>query len=180
MPDITIEQNTFERLQNHAKPLVDSTDSVINRALDALELQKEDVDVGIVGEDVKRVYSYNLPDLTHTKILEASVSGKSVINPNWNKVFAELLSCVAPQLNDLSELSKSCAINFVQGRKYNAGYRYLHDIDISVQGMSATNTCEAIVVVAQHFSVDFQITFMWRWKDGAQHPGEKRSFCLPE
>lgn len=37
MTDITIEHTTFERLQRHAQPLVDSSDAVINRALDALE-----------------------------------------------------------------------------------------------------------------------------------------------
>ena len=40
MPEIMIEQSTFERLQRHATPLVDNTDTIINRALDALEQRK--------------------------------------------------------------------------------------------------------------------------------------------
>ena len=36
MPNIAIEQATFERLQHHAKPFVDTPDTIIMRALNAL------------------------------------------------------------------------------------------------------------------------------------------------
>ncbi len=37
MPDISLSQAAFERLQRHAKPFVDTPETVILRALDALE-----------------------------------------------------------------------------------------------------------------------------------------------
>ena len=41
MPEIAIENSTFERLQRHARPLLDTPDTVVNRALDALEKNSE-------------------------------------------------------------------------------------------------------------------------------------------
>ena len=40
MENIEINQATFERLQRHAKPFVDTPDIIINRALDALGLSE--------------------------------------------------------------------------------------------------------------------------------------------
>ena len=37
MPEITVTESTFERLQHHAKPFVDTPDMVISRALDVLD-----------------------------------------------------------------------------------------------------------------------------------------------
>ena len=45
MRKVDITERTFERLQRHAVPLVDTADTVINRAFDALERidQKRDL-----------------------------------------------------------------------------------------------------------------------------------------
>ena len=46
MAEIKIEDATYERLQQHAKAFVDTPDTVINRALDALENQgRKDGDI---------------------------------------------------------------------------------------------------------------------------------------
>ena len=86
MPEIRIEQTTFERLQCHAQPLIDTVDAVVNRALDALETgmpKRADQDPlrfqHEFGPD-------SLPDLTHTKVLSAMLDGGEVARPNWNRL----------------------------------------------------------------------------------------------
>ena len=176
MPEIYIEKTTFQRLQQHAKPLVDTTDMVINRALDALELQ------GNGSADVvkHRLDPQDLPNLTHTTIIDASLSGQSLVKPNWTMLFDNLLISVMRQVDNFFELRKLCSVNMVQGRKKDKGYRHLVEIDISVQGMSANNTCRAIVAVAQNLNIELEITLMWRSKVGALHPGEKGRLCVTQ
>ena len=84
MPEITVEQSTFERLQRHAEPLVDSADKVVNRALDALEQTGSRVvaDSGTSNSE-RRIDPNDLPNLTHTKVLDASLDGDILAKPNW-------------------------------------------------------------------------------------------------
>lgn len=174
MPEIIIEQSTFERLQRHAKPLVDTTDSVLNRALDALESQENDA--GSEQNDVaieRQINPRTLPNLTHTKILDASLAGQHVVRPNWNLLLDKMLIRAMKQLGSLDELRQLCPANMVQGIKEENGYRHLAEIDISVQGMSANDACAALVAIAQSLRFDLKITFMWRPKEGAMYPGEK-------
>lgn len=178
MPDITIKQSTFERLQNHARPLVDTTDMILNRALDALE-RREGPDPEETPVVDRLIDPRTLPDLKHTKILDASLAGQSIVKPNWNLLLERILTRAMKQLADFNKLRQICPTNMVQGRKDDEGYRYLDEIDISFQGMSANDACGALVAVAQSLGIGLEITFMWRLKEEATHPGEKAQLCVP-
>ncbi|MDA8008597.1 MAG: hypothetical protein MPK62_12450 [Alphaproteobacteria bacterium] len=56
MREISIDESTFKRLQRHARPLDDTPDTVINRALDALEKGKRGLttDRSEPGDEKKR------------------------------------------------------------------------------------------------------------------------------
>ena len=75
MPQVTIEDTTFERLQRHAKPLIDTFDTLMNRALDALEQTEGRPGLASVSgtEAERRIDPRVLPELTHTKVLDASI-----------------------------------------------------------------------------------------------------------
>ena len=174
MPEIAIERSTFERLQRHAKPFVDTPDTVVNRALDALERRKDSAstkDSTFSGE--RRIDPQNLPNLRHTKILHASLDGSGVTKPNWNMLLERVLIRAMIRLADHDELRELCPVNMVQGRKEDEGYRYLEEIDVSIQGMSANDACRALVVAAQSLAIQVEIVVMWRAKEGAAFPGEK-------
>ena len=180
MPDIAIEQSTFERLQRHAMPLVDTTDMVLNRALDALESQEGKADRKADPPLVKRrIDPRALPDLTHTKILDASLAGERVAQPKWNILIGRILVSAMKQLANFDEVRKLCPANIVQGNKSDEGYRHLSEIDVSVQGMSSNDACRALVAVAQSLGIGLEITLMWRPRDGAAYPGEKARLCVP-
>jgi hypothetical protein len=175
MPQITIESQTYERLQRHAKPFVDTPDTVINLALDALDQKAGGpaASNGATTEMERRIEPRLLPNLTHTKVLDASIEGESLAKANWNLLLDEMLRRAMKRLGSFEKLSKLCPVNMVKGRKEDEGYSYLSDIDVSVQGQDANAACRTVVTAAQGLGIALDIGFMWRPKEGAAHPGER-------
>ena len=176
MPEITIQESTFERLQRHAKPLVDTPDTVIVRALDALGQigLEEAADNGheVVAEE-RQIDPGDLPSLTHTKVLDASIEGEPIAKPNWNLLLDEVLRRAMKRVVSLEKLRQYCPVNMVKGRKEDEGYGYMAEIDISVQGQDANRACRAMVMAAQGLGMVLEIGFMWRLNKAAAHPGER-------
>ena len=179
MPDITIEQATFERLQRHAQPLVDTVDAVVNRALDAMETgvwRQPDERLLVVEHEVD---PDRLPDVTHTKVLAARLAAADIERPNWNRLLHRVLVLSMGQVADLNELRQQCPANMVSGSKTDEGYTHLPEIDISVQGLSANEACAALTVTARALGIGLEVAFMWRAKEGAAHPGERARLQVP-
>ena len=180
MPQITISDSTFGRLQSLAKPFVDTEDAVISRALDRLESDDtESVPNG--GDKTKNSHQIdpaNLPDLTHTKVRYAVLDGKPIRKQaNWNGILDKLL-CLAYKRLGFDDLLKISLANITEGHKGNEGYHYLQEADISVQGTSASLACQAIVGIANEIGLSVDIGFEWRKKDGAAHPGERAKLFM--
>ena len=179
MPDITIEQATFERLQRHAQPLIDSVDGVVNRALDAMETgvsRQPDERVRMVEHEVD---PDRLPDMRHTKVLAAKLAGEDIRRPNWNRLLHRVLVLSKGRVADLNDLPKLCPANMVPGSKTDEGYSHLPEIDISVQGLSANEACAALTVTARALGIELDVAFLWRAKEGAEHPGERGRLQVP-
>jgi hypothetical protein len=172
---VDIQASTFERLQRYARPLVDTIDTVINRAVDALELSDGHAytQTGPTVEPELRIDPRELPNLTHTKVLEASIEGEPVPSANWNLLRDELLRRSVRRVKTLERVRQVCPVNFVEGRKLDEGYHYLADINLSVQGMDANGACQAIVTAAQVCGIPVDICFMWRLREGAANPGQR-------
>ena len=177
MVNITVEEATLERLRSHARPFVDvSPDAVINRALDALDQQ------GSVAasarstwkDSERRIDPQRLPDLTHTKVLDATIGGVVVARPKWNHLRDRMVVKLANKFaGNFDELNRLCPANMVQGRKRDEGYRYLSEIGVSVQGQPANGAGLAIVTAAQRLGIALDIGFMWRNTERAAHPGDR-------
>lgn len=207
MPQIPVEQATFERLQSHAKPLVDTPDSVVNRALDALEglaLEPDDCPADTKREfadavmypgrlpDLKHpsaaadgssevwvVDPNRLPDLKHTKVLAASIGERPVTPANWNSLLRALLVKAMEHFGHLDQVQRLCAIHLVSGFKDDEGYKYLAEIRISYQGVSAKVAANAVVALAQALGLSLQVDFQWRRKEQAYWPGQRARLQLP-
>lgn len=175
MPDISLSDSAFQRLQRHAKPFVDTPEAVILRALDALEqrtgqsVPEESAD----GLSEREIDARALPRLTHTKLLEAAIDGERLTKPNWNSLLDEMLRRAMKRVGSFEELHGICPVNMVKGRKEDEGYGYLSEIDISVQGQDSNGACRAVVTAAQALGMSLDIGFMWRLKESAAHPGER-------
>jgi len=181
MPQITVLDQTFERLQRHAKPLVDTSDTVINLALDALEqlTAPPASSNGRGAEPERRIDPRALPNLTHTKVLDASLQGVPVAKANWNLLLDEMLRRAMKRLGTFDKLRQLCPVNMVKGRKEDEGYGYLSDIDVSVQGQDANGACRTVVTAAQGLGMAVDIGFMWRHKESAAYPGERARLQIP-
>ena len=185
MADIVIEQKTFERLQRHAKPLVDTPDSVIARALDALDqlegsgaTSQVPTPRGGAAAAGERGMVFGttepLPDVRHTRLLAASIGGSSV-RANWNNVLRALLLRARRHYGDFDQLKRRCAVNIVPREKTDEGYRYLPQAGFSYQGVNANAAANAIVSLAKDIGVALDLDFEWRDKEQAAHPGRRAS-----
>lgn len=180
MPDVTVEQSTFERLQQHATPLVDTVDSVIVRALDALD-QKGVSNVSSrapISEVLTLGPNDPLPDVKHTRMLAASIDGQSV-NANWNNVLRLLLVRAKEHYGDFEQLRRRCAVNIVPRAKDDDGYTYLPQADLSYQGANANAAANAIVALAKDIGTALDVDFEWRDKEQAAHPGQRARIRVP-
>ena len=183
MPSVTVEQRTFERLQNYAKPLVDTPDSVIMRALDALEQAQLGLPHGAskpppaVGDLLSFDPDDPLPDLTHTRLLAASVAGRP-IRANWNNALRHMLQLAVAEVGSLAEIRRLCAVNLVPGAKEDEGYRYLAEADISYQGVNANAAAAAAIALAKSIGVALELDFEWRRKPEALRPGRRAKMHL--
>lgn len=172
MPEITLSNATFERLQSNAQAFVDTPDMVVARALDALELCDHSAGTPKISANQRIVDPQDLPNLKHTKIMEARLDGNVVEKPNWNRLLDVLLVRAMRELPDLDALRRICPANLVAGRKLVDGYRYLSEINVSVQGVSANEACAVLVSTSSRLSIDLDITISWRMKPEAEFPGE--------
>ena len=175
MPEITVTESTFERLQHHAKPFVDTPDMVISRALDVLD----EIAGHVVPENGYRIKaersidSHALPDMIHTKVLDASIDGDKIARPNWNSILVKMLLRTMNRVDSFVKLQHLIPINMVKGEKVDDGFSYLSEIDVSFQGQDSNRASRAIVMAAQELGVALDIGFLWRSKDAAAYPGER-------
>lgn len=200
---VEIERATYERLFGHAVSFDDNPDSVLNRVLDAHERNGKGhavpfVDtpdsvlnrtLGARGQDgresaapcrkrraERRIDPRALPDLAHTKVLEAVIDGRR-IKPSWNPALRALLGCAMKRVGgDFGRLQGACQgkVNMVEECKADGGYRSVPEgLGISVQNLPATEACDAMVTVAQALGIAVDVGFMWRDKEEAAFPGER-------
>ncbi len=154
---------------------MDTPDTVVNRALDALD-QLAGAPAPANGhgtESERRIDPRQLPNLTHTKVLDAAIAGAAVARPNWNLLLEEMLRLALKRVGAFEKLRRLCPVNMASGRKEDEGYSYLSDIDVSVQGQDSNAACRTVVTAAQGLGIALDIGFMWRPKKGAAHPGER-------
>ena len=172
MPTIEIENGTFERLQKHAKPFIDTPNSVIDRALDALEfLPKRSAE--IVEKPSELTFNErSIPNLTHTKILHARVNGKELKHPNWNALLDEVIILAVKSGQSPSQLRAIGSINIVERRKSDEGFRFISSIGISVQGQDAIGACQGALAIGKKIGTHIAVDFVWRDKEGAIFPGK--------
>ena len=170
MRNIAVEQSTFERLQQHARPLVDTSDSVVVRALDALDQlgspQERSVEVMTFGP------SRPLPDVKHKRMLAASIDGRPV-KSNWNNVLRHMLIRAKEHYGDFEQLRRRCAVNIVPQAKDDDGYVHLPPAGLSYQGVNANVAANAMVALAEDIGVSLDVDFEWRDKEQAANPGRR-------
>lgn len=174
MPTVELSDATFKRLQAHAKPLVDTTSSVIDRLLDHYEQGRErpapKSENGHAG--MLRFDPADLPSLTHTKLRRAVLDGRELPRPNWNQLARITLEAGLERLGGFEQLSHVTDARIVKGMKTDEGYSPLGATGISVQGVDTMDAWRITLGLARKLSMPVEVVFEWRDKEGAAHPGE--------
>jgi hypothetical protein len=171
-PTISISQATFERLQKHAIPLIDSFGSVINRVLDAVEEGSPKTRPTIPDTNTLRFNPGKPPNLTHTKVVSAKFGDQQIRPANWNRLLDAAVIAAARRSLEFSELRRIVPVNLVRGKKEDEGYHYLSSVDLSVQGQDANAAWRYSLLIAQALRSPIEVSFIWRNKEGAEQPGK--------
>jgi hypothetical protein len=176
MPTIEISQVDFARLQALATPFVDTPASVVSRLLDSATGKKNPTDAASkhVTSVSNSYYGKDLPPLRHTKFLRGEFDGESPRKNQWNSlVEIGLEKAFAESGGDVRKVHAWCGANIIAGRKEDEGYAYISDKGFSYQRVSAEDAGKILVRLAEFLSVDLEIIFEWRAKEGAYKPTER-------
>ncbi|WP_407637112.1 T4SS efffector SepA family protein [Komagataeibacter kakiaceti] len=179
-PMIELTDRTFSRLQEHAEPLVDTIESVINKILDNYEKTKTDGGRNIEN-NVTCFNPFTPPDLTHTKLINVEIDGKPPLRSEttWNGLLNLFVRKVAMAATNREDLQKNMVVRFVKGLKTDEGYRHLADVDISVQGQDANGAWRAISHAARTLGCSLKVRFVWRDRANVAFPGTTGEFYIP-
>lgn len=174
MPTVELSENTFKRLQAHAKPLIDTTDSVIDRLLDHYESGQPAIRPEATASQpaARRFDPADMPPLTHTKLLKALIGGKELPRPNWNELVRTAIEIGLDKLGGLEELRRVTDAHVVQGIKTDEGFSPLGTRGVSVQGVDAHDAWRLSYGLARKLSLPLELVFEWRDKEGAAFPGQ--------
>lgn len=176
MHQVELSDATFARLQKLAVPLVDSIETVIEKLLDACERERSaDANGGrkpAQNTVEPRQFSANSPpNLTHTKVLSVKLNGRHLRETTWNGLLLEAIRLAKAKARSSDELRRLVPVNFVHGKKEDEGYRFLPEIDLSVQGQDADAAWRGACHIARQLAIPIEAEFMWRAKEGAAFPG---------
>jgi len=177
-PTITLSDETFSKLQALARPFVDTPESVISTLAEAeLERRGEASNGGsrsnTRGKQILQLSPDSHEDLTHTRLLSATVDGRPIHRPKWNGVLDHLHILGRQRLGSFEALRRTSGANIRDGRYEESGYRYLPEADLSIQGVDANLAWDHSLGVARALKIPIQLRVEWRTKDGAAHPGEE-------
>ncbi len=177
MPVITLSEATYRKLQSFAEPFVDTEESVILAALDALSFSRDqktfkrsdDTETQIMAIDANSRVS-----LTHTRLRSAKVDGQPIYNPKWNSVMQQLLVIAVKRQMTFGELKDATNARLYEGVHTNDGFKYIPEAGLSVQGVNSQNAWDISLQLAQHLKIPIKVVFEWHNKPEAEHPGETR------
>jgi hypothetical protein len=168
-PQVPLEAATIERMKAHAEPLVDTYDTVANRALDALDALKEQT-ASTTGERV--INPASPPNLAYTTVRSVALNGRTFPagESYWNTLMLAVIREAKKTLST-EQVSNLILSNHVIGKKEHNGYKYLDDVGISVQGQDANNAWRTTYNVLKAIKVPAEVTFVWQDNPKAVAPG---------
>jgi hypothetical protein len=117
------------------------------------------------------------PRLTHSELLDATVDGEPVRDKTWNGALRAAVSAAARVARSPAErrklFTKVRAVKWEPGnREGEKGYKYLPDVDISLQGRDADKVWEGMLGIAKELGFPIAVEFRWPHKEGVPYPGQ--------
>lgn len=180
LPTIPLSAPTIDRLKFHAEPLVDTWDTVVNRALDALDASQAPKD-GFSAPSLE-VRSFNPaapPNLSHTTVKSVTMNGKHFVpsETKWNMILIEAARMARKDMS-ADKVKDVMGVNCVVGKKEEHGYKFIDDIGISIQGQDANGAWKGIFNIVTAINASIDMTFSWQDNAKAAHPGTSGRFSI--
>lgn len=169
---IEIADTDFLRLQSLAVPLIDTPATIVTRILDFYEANNGiEARSDKITED-ETVLSFEIPPLTHTKLLMANFDKSEPDRLTWDGLLRLALTKGFRKAESAKELKAASGANIVDRVKNDQGYKYLDDLKLSYQGVSAEDAVRIIRRLSEYLGVTCEFKFEWRDKPGAYRPGQ--------
>ena len=111
------------------------------------------------------------PDLHHTRIVSAQFDGLSA--SNWNDLVHQAHRRAVARGLSFEALRSATQSNIASGLRKDSGFRYVPDINLSIQNVDANLAWRNALNLARRLKVPIHVEFEWRDADGAAHPGKK-------
>jgi hypothetical protein len=173
---IELKPETIARLKSFAEPLVDTFDSVVNRALDALEAQSK----ADPSQRQPRVLNPGSPpSLAYTTVHSIVLNGKRfpAAETYWNHLMFAVIREAAKRFPP-KKLDEIVICNHVMGKREDSGYRWLEDAGISVQGQDANGAWATTAHILPLLRLPVEVEFSWQNNPKAASPGERAAFRI--
>lgn len=155
--------------------MVDTYDTVINKALDALEAQHKGQQDG--PSTAERVLNpASPPNLAFTTVKFVKLNGEP-LPPHWNTLMLAVIRECGRHMTK-EQIRKLIICNYVAGKKEDHGYKYLEDVGVSVQGQDANNAWKATYHILKAIKVPVEVQFVWQENPKAAAPGSSGKFLV--
>ena len=111
--------------------------------------------------------------VTFTKIFEATINGGPVSKKalSWNLLICELIKTLEIKYS-VFEPERYLDINIALGQRNEKGYKFVPELNCSVQGVDANTARRFITGLAQKHAISIDLLFGWRNKEGSLYPGK--------
>lgn len=175
---ITIPDRLYESLKRHAIPFVDTTPvEVIERWARYFDEQVEGPapatapipETRQLGENPAEFDPLHPPSLFHTR---ARGAFGSVSFSNWNDLLRTAHVEAFRKAKSFEELRTVTHAQIRKGNYSESGYRYLPEIDVSLQGVDANHAWLYALRLAQYLQVPVWAAIDWRNNEKAAYPGK--------
>ena len=168
---IEISETTYNRLLQVMGP-DDTSDSAISGLLD-LKLHNQSGSQ-VYAEEVPSLNNtlefmgFQVPNFRFTKLLRAKINGREIARPNWNKVKEEIIKEAIKAGADIKNIGLP---GFVEGKLENNGFKFIEEINISLQGQDSNDAWRSIMLTAEYTGIKASVVCEWLKKEGADYPG---------
>lgn len=184
-PSIHLSDELFVRAQKLAIPLVDTVETVIGKAFDALEAAMAAGPSGTTAASkaeagVRPFNPANPPNLAFTQPVSVTLCGQRFVHGHlyWNTVMFAAIREAGDRGLDAEGLLKLMVVPSVNGKKEEHGYKYMADLGISVQGQDANGAWKQTYEVVKELGLPIEVTWRWQNNPKATLPGQMGSFSV--
>jgi alpha-ketoglutarate-dependent taurine dioxygenase len=122
----------------------------------------------------------NPPSLRFTTVHQAVVNDVQLPRGEtyWNSMMILALRLAKTKGYDAASIVDILSVNSLVGRKEDDGYKYLHDLGLSVQGQDSNAAFRQFFEICSRIEASFTVFFSWQVNEKAAFPGQRGYFEL--